>query len=460
MTQTVSNRTAVWQGQDADHHLHPFTAHPDLKGRGVRMITGAKGIYLYDSEGEKILDGMAGLWCTQIGYGNEELVEVAAQTMRDLSYYNLFFMTSTPPATELAAKVAEKTPGDLNQVFFACSGSEAVDSAFKLIKYYWNLKGKPERKHFISRVGAYHGSTTVAASLSGLFGMHPQFDLPLPGIHHVGPTPHYFKFGDGMSEEEFTDHCVKAVEDKILELGPDNVAAFLGEPVMGAGGMMPPPKGYWPKIEALCRKYGILMWADEVICGWGRTGEWFGSQHYGFTPDVMTMAKGLSSGYQPISAVALGGDIGPTIANGPDEMVHGFTYSGHPVAAAVALKNIEILERDGLVGAPAYSKRDYFHNALNSLSDHPLVGQVRTVGFLGGLELMKDKHAGIAFDSSDNIGYKCREHCFKSGIVMRAVGDSMILCPPLVITEPEIDELVIKARNALDLTAEEIGFKG
>lgn len=458
MDDRVSNRTRAWQVQDAEHHFHPFTAHPVLRERGVRMIERAEGVYLYDSEGNKIIDGMAGLWCTQVGYGNEELAETAYKTMKELSYYNLFFMTSTPPATELAAKIAEKTPGDLNQVLFACSGSEAVDSAYKLIKYYWNLKGKPERKHFIARVGAYHGSTTVAASLSGLSGMHPQFDLPLPGIHHVGPTPHWYKFGEDMSPVEFTDHCVAAVEAKVMELGPENVAAFVGEPVMGAGGMMPPPPGYWPKIEALCRKHGILLWADEVICGWGRTGEWFGSDTYGITPDVMTMAKGLSSGYQPISAVALGGDIAAEIAKSDEEMVHGFTYSGHPVAAAVALKNIEILERDGLVGEPARGRVEYFQKKIQTLGDHPLVGEVRGVGFLGGLELVKDKESRSYFDAELDVGFKCREHCFNTGLIMRAVGDSMILCPPLVISEAEIDELVAKARAALDLTAEEIGL--
>lgn len=454
----ASNRTKFWQSQDADHHLHPFTSHPELRGRGVRMITRGDGVYLYDSDGNKILDAMAGLWCTQIGYGNEELAETAYKTMKELAYYNLFFNTSTPPATELAAKIAEKTPGDLNQILFACSGSEAVDSAYKLIKYYWNLKGQPNRKQFVARVGAYHGSTTVAASLSGLPGMHPQFDLPLPGIHHVGPTPHWYRFGNGMTPEEFTDHCVGAVEAKFLELGPENVAAFVGEPVMGAGGMMPPPPGYWPKIEALCRKHGILLWADEVICGWGRTGEWFGSDHYGITPDIMTMAKGLSSGYQPISAVAMGGDLARQIASNNDEMVHGFTYSGHPVAAAVALKNIEILEHDGLVGEAAAPRRDYFASQLATLSDHPLLGDVRSVGFLGALELVKDKATRTPFGDDLNVGYKCREHCFEGGLIMRAVGDSMILCPPLVISEAEIDELVEKARTALDQTAKEIGY--
>ncbi|WP_417450232.1 aminotransferase [Kordiimonas sp.] len=453
----VSNQTKFWQSQDADHHLHPFTTHPELRDRGVRMITSAKGVYLTDSEGHKILDGMAGLWCTQVGYGNEEIVEAATKAMRELSYYNLFFMTSNPYATELAAKVAEKTPEGISQVLFACSGSEAVDSAYKLIKYYWNLKGQPGRKQFIARERAYHGSTTIAASLSGLTGMHPQFDLPVPGIHHIGPTPHHYKFGGDLTEEEFTDQCVQALEDKILELGPENVAAFVGEPVMGAGGMMPPPVGYWPRIEAVCRKYGVLLWADEVITGWGRTGEWFGSQHFGITPDVITMAKGMTSGYQPLSAVALGGDIAETIASGDEEMVHGFTYSGHPVACAVALKNIEILERDGLVGEAAKPRIEYFQKQLATLADHPLVGEVRSIGLLGGIELVDDKASKQPFDPALDVGFKCREHSFNNGLIMRAVGDAMILCPPLVISNTEIDELVEKARNALDLTAKQLG---
>jgi len=454
----LKNTTKFWQSQDADHHLHPFTPHPSLRERGVRMITHADGVYIHDSEGDSMLDGMAGLWCTQLGYGQQELVEAATSAMQTLPYYNLFFNTSTPNTTELAAKIVEKTPEGINRVFFACSGSEAVDSAYKLVKYYWNLKGQKNRKQFIAREGAYHGSTTIAASLSGLSGMHPQFDLPVEGIHHVGPVPCYFTNGRGMSEEEFTDICVQAVEEKIIELGPENVAAFVGEPVMGAGGMRPPPAGYWPRIEAICRKYGILLWADEVICGWGRTGNWFGSDTYGITPDIMTMAKGLTSGYQPLSAVALGGDISETIANGDEEMVHGFTYSGHPVACAVALKNIEIMERDGLVGEPMKPIYEYFEAQLNTLNDHPLVGSVRTVGLLGAIELVKYKETNEAFDADDNVGFRCREHCFNNGLVMRSVGDTMILCPPLIITIEQIDELLEKANLALSLIQKDLGL--
>ncbi|GHF26145.1 aspartate aminotransferase family protein [Kordiimonas sediminis] len=453
-----SNSTKQWQDKDSAHLLHPFMSHPDLRKKGARIVTGAEGVYIFDSEGNKILDGMAGLWCTQIGYGNEELVEAATNAMRQLPYYNLFFMTSQPYAIELAAKIAEKAPGNIDQVHFATSGSEAVDTAYKLIKYYWNLKGQPQRKQFISRDRAYHGSTTVAASLCGLTGMHPQFDLPIEGIHHVSPAPYYFENGGDLTPEEFTDVCVKAIEDKILEVGPENVAAFVGEPVMGAGGMIPPPPGYWKKVEAVCRKYGIIMWCDEVICGWGRTGEWFGSQYFDIEPDIITMAKGLSSGYQPISAVAMGGDLAKTIRDGDEEMVHGFTYSGHPVACAVALKNIEIMERDNLIGEGAKDRIDYFQEQLASLSDHPIVGETRGLGFLGAIELVKDKKTKERFEvEGSDAGFICREHCFNNGLVMRSVGNTMILSPPIIITKDEIDELVTKARRALDLTAKDLG---
>lgn len=451
--------TQHWQALDAQHHLHPFMSHPTLRRKGARIIKEAKGVYIYDTDGKKILDGMAGLWCTQVGYGNEEIVEAAHKAMKELPYYNLFFMTSHPYAAELSAKIAEKTPGSLSQVHFACSGSEAVDTAYKLIKYYWNLKGEPQRKHFISREYAYHGSTTVAASLSGLSGMHSQFDLPLSGIHHVSPAPYSYAYQGDLSIEEFTDVCVNAVEAKILELGPENVAAFIGEPIQGAGGLIIPPPGYWPKIEALCRKYGIILWADEVICGWGRTGEWFGSDHYGITPDVMTMAKGLSSGYQPISACVLGSDIADTIAGAEEEMVHGFTYAGHPVAAAAALKNIEILERDGLVGPNSQTRTDYFHEVLQQLADHPLVGEIRYEGMLGAIELNVNKGRQKNFLPEQDAGFICREHSLEAGLVMRAVRDTMILCPPLTISNREMDELVTKARTALDHTLHDLSAK-
>lgn len=442
---------------DSAHHLHPFTTHHELREKGPRVITRAEGVYIFDEDGAEIIDGMAGLWCVNVGYGRQELVDAAAETMKTLSYYNLFFQTTTPYAAKLADLIAQKTPAGLDQVMFASSGSEAVDTAIKLIWYYWNLEGKPEKKAIVSRQRAYHGSTVAGASLSGLPFMQGIFDLPLPRFHHVAPTPHYYEYGlPGESEHDFAMRCAKAVEDKILELGPENVAAFAGEPVMGAGGLMIPPGGYWPEIERICRKYDVLLWSDEVICGFGRTGEWFGCQTYGFTPDIMTMAKGLTSGYVPLSAVALNKRMSDPIINADTEMAHGFTYSGHPVAAAVAIRNIELIEELGLAGERGAKTSAYFQKKLKTLNDHPLVGETRGVGLLGALEIVKDKKTRERFQPGGRAGMTCRGHSFDSGVVMRAVGDTMFLCPPLVIAEAEIDEMFARIRKALDLTAKEL----
>ncbi|MEO1137619.1 MAG: aminotransferase class III-fold pyridoxal phosphate-dependent enzyme, partial [Pseudomonadota bacterium] len=283
--------------------------------------------------------------------------------------------------------------------------------------------------------------------------MHGIFDLPLKPMHHIGPTPHYYAYGEeGESEEEFTDRCAAALEDKIHALGPENVAAFIGEPVMGAGGLMTPPKGYWKKIEAICRKHNILLWSDEVICGFGRTGAWFGCQTYEFTPDIITMAKGLSSGYVPISAVALSDEIANTIVQADTEMAHGFTYSGHPVASAVALRNIEMIEELDLIGDRGRETSAYFQEKLKELDEHPLVGQTRGIGMLGAIELVKDKKTKTRYLPAGRAGLVCRDHCFETGVIMRAVGDTMILCPPLVISLSELDEMFTLIRKSLDLT--------
>ena len=450
-------KTRALQDMDGAHHLHPFTVHHDLRTRRPRVIERAKGVYLWDTDGHRILDGMAGLWCVQLGYGVEALVEAAAEAMRDLSYYNLFFQTTTPYAAQLAARVAEKTPPGLDQIMFACSGSEANDSAVKLIWYYWNLVGQPQKKAIIARNRAYHGSTVAGASLSGLPFMQGIFNLPLPHFHHVSPTPCFYAEGrSGESEHDFAMRAARAVEEKILELGPENVAAFIGEPVMGAGGLMTPPAGYWAEIQAICRKYDVLLWSDEVICGFGRTGHWFGCEAYGVTPDLMTMAKGMSSGYQPISAVAINERMGEAIINADSEMAHGYTYSGHPVASAVALKNIELIENMGLVGPRGDATIAHFQNRLASLDDHPIVGQTRGKGLLGAIEIVADRKTRARFQPDGHAGLTCRAHCFDIGVVMRAVGDTMFLCPPLVITESEIDAMFSMVREALDRTARDL----
>ena len=453
-----SNQTARWQGLDAEHHVHPFTDYADLANKGVRVITHGEGIYLWDSEGQKLLDGMAGLWCCQLGYGNEELAEAGYKALKELAYYNTFFQTTHPYVVELSEKLASITPDGLNTFFFANSGSEANDTAVKFIRYYWNLQNKPGKKVILSREMAYHGSTMVAASLTGLKFMHPQFDLPLPGIEHVGPPPHWYKYGGDLSPEEFGLKVAEATEKAILDIGPDRVAAFIGEPIMGAGGLMFPPDTYWPAVQEVCRKYDVLIWADEVICGFGRTGAWFGSKIYGIEPDLITMAKGLTSGYQPMSAIALGPRLGEAIKNANEEFAHGFTYSGHPVCAAVALRNLELLEELELVGGKAQDVASYFQSQIQTLSDHPLVGEVRGKGFLGAIELVQNKSRREYFPPEKDVGYICREFCFANGLIMRAVGDTMMLSPPLIITKAQVDELVTKARLCFDLTAEAIEF--
>lgn len=445
--------TAYYQALDSAHHLHPFTVHHDLRDKKPRVIARGKGVYVWDTDDNRIIDGMAGLWCTQIGYGVEAMADAASDAMKTLSYYNSFFQTTTPVAAELSALVASKTPPGLDQIFFASSGSEANDTAMKLIWYYWNLKGEPQRKAIIARERAYHGTTIGSASLTGLPFMHDIFDLPLPQVHHIGPTPHFYECGkDGESEADFAARCAQALEDKILELGPENVAAFIGEPVMGAGGLMVPPEGYWKKIEAICRKYGVLLWSDEVICGFGRTGSWFGCQTYGFQPDIITMAKGMSSGYVPISAVALNTEIAETLVQADTEMAHGFTYSAHPVSCAVSLCNINLIDELDLVGERGEKTAAYFQETLAKLNDHPLVGQTRGIGMLGAIELVKDRRTGERYSPEGHAGGTCRDYCFANGVIMRAVGDTMFLSPALVISNSEIDELFTLIRCSLDDT--------
>ncbi len=447
-----SNATRHWQDLDDRHHLHPFTDHAALHAKGVRVITRAEGVYIWDSNGNRMLDGMAGLWSCNVGYGRRELAEVAYRQMLELPFYNTFFQTTTPPAVELAAKLAELTPDGLNHAFFANSGSEANDTIAKMVRYYWNLKGKPDKKTIISRDHAYHGVTMAAASLSGIKPMHPQADLPLPGFVHVA-APYWYAEGGDLTPEEFGRQAAQSLEDKILELGPDRVGAFIGEPIQGAGGVIIPPGGYWAEVQRICRKHDVLLIADEVICGFGRTGNWFGCNTYDIAPDFMTLAKGLSSGYQPISAVMVADPIAEALIAAGDEFSHGFTYSGHPVAAAVALANVRILEEEGLVERAGHTTGPYLQARLAELADHPLVGEVRGVGLIAGLELVADKETRKSFPSEHNVGLTCREHCFANGLVMRAVRDVMVLAPPLVISEVEIDELVDTARRCLDLTA-------
>lgn len=439
--------TAHWQDLSRRHLLAPFTDYRQLNEKGARIITRAEGVHLWDSEGQRILDGMAGLWCVNVGYGREELVEAASRQMRELPYYNLFFQTAHPPALELAKAIAELAPDGMNHVFFTGSGSEANDTVLRLVRHYWATKGQPEKRVVIGRWNGYHGSTMAGASLGGMAAMHEQGGL-LPDIVHI-PQPYWFGEGGEMSPEEFGVWAADQLERKILEVGEERVAAFIAEPIQGAGGVIVPPESYWPRVRQILDKYDILFIADEVICGFGRTGEWFGSQYYGNAPDLMPIAKGLTSGYVPMGGVVVRDEVVKVLDEG-GEFYHGFTYSGHPVAAAVALENIRILRDEGIVDRVRSATAPYLQKRWAELADHPLVGETRGVGMVAALELVRDKKTRTRYEGG--AGMLCREHCFRNGLVMRAVGDTMIIAPPLVITPESIDELVTLARLSLDQT--------
>tara|TARA_R110002049_G_scaffold152827_3_gene316967 strand:+ start:2287 stop:3684 length:1398 start_codon:yes stop_codon:yes gene_type:complete len=448
----ISNHlpTAELQALDAAHHMHPFTTNNELAERGARVITSGNGVYLRDSEGNEILDAMAGLWCVNLGYGREELVKVAARQMQELPFYNTFFNTTHTPAIALAAELAKLAPEGLNHVFFAGSGSEANDTNLRMVRVYWAEKGQPEKSHIISRLNGYHGSTVGSGSLGGMTYMHAQGGLPIPGIHHIG-QPDWWAEGGDMTPEEFGLARAQELEAKILELGPEKVAAFIGEPVQGAGGVIVPPSTYWPEIQRICDKYDVLIIADEVICGFGRTGNWFGSTTMGIKPHIMTIAKGLSSGYMPIGGSIVCDEIAEVI--NAVEFNHGYTYSGHPVCAAVALENLRIMQDDNIldhvnnVAAPA------LHAALTKLADHPLVGGVNVKGMMASLPLTPNKETRAKFAAdTGTAGFMCRERCFANNLVMRHVGDRMIISPPLVITPEEIEIFQKRAKLALDDT--------
>jgi putrescine aminotransferase len=446
--------------QDAAHHLHPFTDSAALNRRGSRVIDRADGIYLWNTEGQQLIDGMSGLWCVNIGYGRQELVDAASRQMQQLPYYNTFFQTTTAPATRLASRLAELTPGDLNHIFFANSGSEAIDTVIRLVRRYWEVAGKPWRKVLIARHNAYHGSTIAGTSLGGMAAMHKQGGPWLPGIEHIR-QPYWYGEGGELSADAFAREAAAALEAKILEVGPDNVAAFVGEPIQGAGGVIVPPPGYWAEIQRICRQYDILLVADEVICGFGRTGNWFGSQTFGIEPDLMSMAKGLSSGYQPISAVAVGDRVANALIEGGGEFGHGFTYSGHPVACAVALENLRLLEAEGIIDRVRDDTGPWFQQQLRErLGDHPLIGHIEGVGLVAGMALVQSKEPKTFFASDLDVGTICRDHCFANGLVMRACGNRMVLAPPLIITREQIDQLLSRARHCLDLTLDSLRALG
>ena len=470
-TPLSTRTTAEWQAADAAHYLHPFTDFKALAAKGSRVITRADNIYLWDSEGAKILDAMSGLWCVNVGYGQPSLIDAATAQLKQLPFYNSFFQTATPPAIELAELLCEITPAQFNHVFFSGSGSEGNDTVVRMVRRYWDVLGQPERQVIISRTNAYHGSTVAGASLGGMSAMHAQGGLPIPGIVHIG-QPFWFEHerrlhaaplspdAEQASRDAFGLTAARWLEDKILEIGADKVAAFIGEPIQGAGGVIIPPATYWPEIQRICDRYGILLVSDEVICGFGRTGQWWGSETMGFRPDLMTFAKGVTSGYIPLGGVMVGDRIAQVMIEQGGEFEHGYTYCGHPVACAVALANIRLMQREKLVERVREDTGPYLAQQFLSLSDHPLVGEVQSIGLMGALQIVKDKARGTCFDASLAVGMICRGHCFAQGLIMRAVGDRMIIAPPLVITRSQIDEMVALIRSCLDATLRDLQQRG
>lgn len=459
MVETASRTTADWQAADAAHYLHPFTDFKALAGKGSRVITSADNIYLRDSDGNRILDAMSGLWCVNVGYGQRELIDAATRQLETLPFYNSFFQTATPPAIELAELLAEVTPPQFQHVFFSGSGSEGNDTIVRMVRRYWDLMGQPARTVIISRNNAYHGSTMAGASLGGMSGMHEQGGLPIPGISHI-EQPFWFALGQGTDREDFGRKAASWLEARILHIGADKVAAFIGEPVQGAGGVIVPPASYWPEIQRICDKYGILLVSDEVICGFGRTGNWFGCETFGFRPDLMTFAKGVTSGYIPLGGVMVGERVARVLIDEGGEFNHGYTYSGHPVACAVGLANLRLIRREGLVERVRDDVGPYLAEQFRALADHPLVGEAQTCGLMGALQIVKDKADNTSFDPALEVGMICRGHCFGNGLIMRAVGDRMIIAPPLVITRAQIDEMVALIRLCFDKTLADVRQRG
>lgn len=460
MQHSTARTTAEWQAADAAHFLHPFTDFQALAAKGARIVERAQGIWLWDSDGHKILDAMSGLWCVNVGYGRQELIDAATEQLGRLPFYNAFFQTATPPAIALAELLAEVTPPQFQHVFFGNSGSEGNDTVVRMVRRYWDLLGQPERSIIISRNNAYHGSTMAGASLSGMAAMHAQGGLPIPGIVHI-EQPHCFELGRGMDREDFGRLAASWLEDKILELGPGRVAAFIGEPVQGAGGVIIPPASYWPAVQAICDKHGIVLVSDEVICGFGRTGNWWGCETMGTRPDLMTFAKGVTSGYVPLGGVMVGERVAQVLIERGGEFNHGYTYSGHPVACAVALANIALIRRERLVERVQDDTGPYLAAQFAALAaEHPLVAVAESCGLMGAVQLVRDKASGTPFAPELEVGMVCRGHCFANGLVMRAVGDRMIVAPPLVMTRDDIDTMMALIRRCLDLTLTDLRQRG
>ena len=452
----LKRRTEDYQKSDAAHHIHAFLDQKALNAEGPRVIVRGEGLYLWDSEGTRYLDGMSGLWCTQLGYGRRDLTAAAAAQMDQLAYYNMFFHTTHPAVIELSELLFSLLPGHYSHVIYTNSGSEANEVLIRTVRRYWQVVGQPQKKIMIGRWNGYHGSTLAASALGGMKFMHEMGGL-IPDVAHID-EPYWYAQGGDLSPTEFGRRCALQLEEKILELGAENVAGFIAEPFQGAGGMIFPPESYWPEIQRICRQYDVLLCADEVIGGFGRTGEWFAHEYFGFEPDTLSIAKGLTSGYIPMGGLVLSKRMADALVERGGVFAHGLTYSGHPVAAAVALANLKALRDEGIVRIVKEDTGPYLQRILHEVFDsHPMIGEIQGTGLLAALQFAEDKDTRKRFVNEGDLAWQCRTFGFEEGVIIRSTLGRMIMAPALVATHAELDELVDKTRRAVDRTARIVG---
>ena len=460
-TQPRNDAKELWR-QDKDHFIHPFTHFPSFEKDGALVISEGRGAYVFDADGKRYLDGIAGLWCVNIGHGNPEIAYAMAEQARQLSFFNTFVDTTTPPAAQLAAKLADLAPTHLNRIFFDTGGSASNDTTVRTIHFYFNKLGMPEKKKFISRIDAYHGSSYVSMALTGKLEDHEGFHMPEDLVHYVS-CPNPYRRPTGMAVDEYCDQLIDELEAKILELGPENVAAFFAEPILGAGGVIVPPPGYHRRTQEVCRRYGVLYVSDEVVTAFGRLGHMFASEPmFDLSPDVIISAKGLTSGYVPLSASLFSDQIYEVISrpeSGPEWFNHGFTYSGHPVCCAAALKNIEIIERDRIC-EHVQEVGPYFEKRLAQLESVPLVGDVRGSHFMLCVENVANKQTKELLPEEVDVGKRISDHCEKRGLIVRPIGHLNVISPPLTLTRDEIDELVEILKASIEATADDLVREG
>lgn len=436
---------------DQQHHLHPFTDFRDYAANGGRIVSRAEHIYIYDSDGNKIQDAMSGLWCCSLGYSQDGIKKAVANQLMELPFYNNFFKCSNQPAVELATRLCEMTPANFNKVFFTNSGSEANDTQIKFVHRYYELLGKPSKRLIISRKNAYHGSTIAAASLGGMSAMHEQTQ-GLDYIRHI-EQPYWYELGGDISPDEFGLWAANELAKKIDELGEDNVAAFIAEPIQGAGGVIVPPDTYWPAVQKILDERDILFISDEVICGFGRTGNLFGFQTYDTKPDLITFAKAVTNGYMPLGGSLVSDKVADVLLGHGGEFAHGLTYSGHPASCAAGLATMDVLENTPILESSSNELAPYFSQALESLVDHPVVGQVRSKGLVAAVELVKDKGSRERLAPESAGAVYTRDRAIENGLMVRQTGDAMIMSPPFVTSTEEVDALLSKLTSALDKTA-------